>query len=93
MGRVLIAALLAAPGLLAASEMPAVAKNANDMACSRYMAMRAAGRMAAVNSMRSGMSAANNMASSREMAGKVAAICKGRPGMMVPEAMKEAMPQ
>jgi len=86
MKRALIAAaLLAAPGL------PALAQTSSAMNCSRFDAMNAAAQMAAVDAMRSGMSAADKMDSSKEMARKVAASCKDHPGMMVEEAMKNAM--
>ncbi len=96
MRRVLVAAaLLAASGPLVFAQMP------SDMDCSHYGAMDAAGQMTAVDSMRSSMSAANKMdssggmssdhMSSNEMAKKVAASCKDHPGMMVHDAMKNAM--
>jgi hypothetical protein len=96
MKRVLIAAaLLIASGPLAFAQM------SSDMDCSHYGAMDAAGQMAAVDSMRSSMSAANKMESSgtmssdhmssNEMAKKVAVSCKDHPGMMVHDAMKNAM--
>ena len=61
--------------------------------CSHYMGMNAAGRTATVNSMRSRMPAANKMPSSHEMAKKVAASCKDHPGMMVHEVMEKVMPR
>jgi hypothetical protein len=87
MKRVLLAA-----ALLVASGLPALAETPSDMDCSHYMALNAAGRMAAVDSMRSSMSAGHKMASSHEMVKKVAASCKDHPGMMVHEAMKNVMP-
>jgi hypothetical protein len=95
MKRVLIAA-----ALLTASSPLAFAQMSSDVDCSHYGAMDAAGQMAAVDSMRSSMSAANKMdsggmssdhMSSNEMAKKVAASCKDHPGMMVHDAMKNAM--
>ena len=96
MTKVLIAAML-----LTASGLPALAQTSSDMDCSHYGAMDAAGQMAAVDSVRSSMSAANKMdssgamssnhMSSNEMAKKVAASCKDHPGMMVHDAMKNAM--
>ena len=64
-----------------------------NMECSHYMAMNAAGQTATVNSMRSKMPAANKMPSSHEMAKKVAASCKDHPGMMVHEVMENVMPR
>ena len=96
MTKVLIAAML-----LTASGLPALAQTSSKMNCAYYGAMNAAGQMAAVDSMRSSMSAANKMdssggissdqTSSNEMAKKVAASCKDHPGMMVHDAMKNAM--
>ena len=97
MKRVLVAAaLLTASGPLTFAQM------SSDMDCSHYGAMDSAGQMAAVDSMRSSsMSAANKMdssggmssdhMSSSEMAKKVAASCKDHPGMMVHDAMKNAI--
>ena len=92
---------LIAAALLTASSPAAFAQMSRDMDCSHYGAMDAAGQMAAVDSMRSSMSAANKMdssgamssdhMSSNEMAKKVAASCKDHPGMMVHDAMKNAM--
>jgi hypothetical protein len=79
--------------LLAASGLPALAANSSDMECSRYMAMKAAGQTATVNSMRSKMPGANMMPSSHKMAKKVAASCTDHPDMMVDEVMKNVMPQ
>jgi hypothetical protein len=86
MKRVLIAA-----ALLAASGLPALALTSSEMECSHYLAMNAAGQMAAVDSMRSSTSAGHEMASSHQIAHKVAAKCKDHPSMMVHEAMKNAM--
>jgi hypothetical protein len=90
-----------AAALLTVSSPLAFAQMSSSMDCSHYGAMDAAGQMAAVDSMRSSMSAVNKMdssggmsadhMSSNEMAKKVAASCKDHPGMMVHDAMKNAM--
>jgi hypothetical protein len=87
MERVLLAA-----ALFVASGLPAHAETSSDMECSHYLAMNAAGQMAAVDSMRSSMPAGHKMASSHEMVKKVTASCKDHPSMMVHEAMKNVMP-
>jgi hypothetical protein len=63
-----------------------------NMECSHYMAMNAAGQTAAVDSMRSKMPTANKMPSSYGMAKKVAARCKDHTGQMVHEVMENVMP-
>ena len=88
MKRVLVGA-----ALLAASGLSTLAETSSDMNCSHYVAMNAAGQMAAVDSVRSNIPTANKMPSSHEMAKKVAASCKDHPDMMVHEVMKNAMPQ
>jgi hypothetical protein len=92
---------MVAAALLTTSSPLAFAQMSSDMDCSHYGAMDAAGQMVAVDSMRSSMSAANKMdstgsmssdhMSSNEMAKKVAESCKDHPGMMVHDAMKNAM--
>ena len=83
----------AGAALLAASGLCALAETSSDMNCSHYVAMNAAGQMAAVDSMRSSMPTANNMPSSHEMAKKVAASCKDHPYTMVNEVMENVMPR
>ena len=63
------------------------------MACSHYMAMKAADQTSMVNSMRSQMPAGNKMPSSRGMAKKVAASCTDHPRMMVHEVLDKVMPR
>jgi hypothetical protein len=85
---VAIGALVAGPAFARQSR-----SGQQNMECSHYMAMNAAGQTATVNSMRSKMPAANKMPSSHEMAKKVAANCKDHPGMMVHEVMENVMPR
>ena len=88
MKRVLIVA-----ALLIVSGLPAIAKTSSDMECSHYMTMNEAGQTATVDSVRSNMPSAHKMPSSHGMAKKVAASCKGHPGMMVHEVMENVMPR
>lgn len=91
--------------LLGTLSFSACAQAADDMDCSHYSAMNASGRMAAVESMRSGMSSGDMMIgstasgamssgdhmSSKQLAKRVSASCKGHGAMMVIDAMKGAM--
>jgi hypothetical protein len=99
--------ILGAAAALAVSSIPALAQSSDNMSCSHFGAMNAAGQMAAVDSMHSVMAATNKMSSggnkaadaallsdhmsTSAMAKKVATICQAHPDMMVEDAMQNVM--
>jgi len=84
--------VLIAVALLAASGQSSAPGVSSDMECSHYVAMKADGQTAMVDSMRSRLPMASKMPSSHEMAKTVWARCKEHPRMMVHDAMNKEMP-